>query len=233
MKQPSITLDAGHGGKDPGAVGLRGLREKDVALAVTTRMALMLQAAGVTVKQTRMDDRFLELHERAEIANAAGTDLFLSIHCNSAESRAASGFEVFTTPGQNGSDAFATCLFEEFAKRFPTKLKRMDTADGDPDKEAKFAVIRLAKMPAALFELDFISHPTAENWLWQEINQIAMAEALSDGVLRHLGAAPAAPMMPVTGLTPVTSLTTADELREVAAELRALAEKLSTLATRA
>jgi N-acetylmuramoyl-L-alanine amidase len=188
MKKASITLDAGHGGKDPGAVGLRGRREKDVCLAVTTRLAMMLQAAGVTVKQTRMDDRFLELAERAEIANAAGTDLFLSIHCNAADNRAASGFEVFTTPGQTEADAFATCLFEEFARVFPTKLKRMDLADGDVDKEARFTVLTRTRMPAALFELDFISNPAVEAWLGEPLNQISMAEALCDGVLKHLGA---------------------------------------------
>lgn len=227
MKSPSITLDPGHGGKDPGAVGLKGLREKDVALAVTTRMALILQAAGVAVRQTRMDDRFLELHERAEIANQAGTDLFLSVHCNSASKRAASGFEVFTTPGQSAADIFATCLFLDYSKRFPTKLKRIDDADGDPDKEANFAVLRLSKMPAALFELDFISGPTVEVWLREELNQIAMAEALCDGVLRYFEMAPAAVKPPVqTGEPPAPLLPTVEaELRRLAAELNNLADR--------
>ena len=225
MKQPSITIDAGHGGKDPGAVGVRGRREKDIALAVTSRMALMLQAAGVVVKQTRMDDRFLELHERAEIANAAGTDLFLSIHCNSAANRSAKGFEVFTTPGQNAADPFASALFQEFEKRFPTKTKRMDTSDGDEDKEALFAVLRLTRMPAALFELGFLSNVEEEAWLGEELNQIAMAEALCDGVMRHLGVTPAAPVAP----KPAVSGVTVDEVR---AELLEMAAKLSTLAKR-
>ena len=228
METPSITLDAGHGGKDPGAVGLRGRREKDVTLAVTSRLALILQAAGVSVKQTRMDDRFLELHERAAIANAAGTDLFLSIHCNSAANRSASGFEVFTTPGQTEADPFATCLFQEFARAFPGKTKRMDTSDGDEDKEALFAVLRLAKMPAALFELDFLSNAAAEQWLSETQNQISMAEALADGVLRHLrigitkGPTVQGPTVQ-TGEPPVPPLK--DRLLELAAELITLANR--------
>jgi len=182
----TICIDAGHGGKDPGAVGLRGRREKDIALAVALRTGLILQNAGLRVVQTRMDDRFLELHERAEIANRADADLFLSIHCNSATSRSANGFEVFTSAGQTAADPFATAMIQEFAKRFFEKRLRADMSDGDPDKEAQFAVLRSTTMPAVLFELDFISNPTLELWLADADNQAAMAEALADGVLRHL-----------------------------------------------
>jgi N-acetylmuramoyl-L-alanine amidase len=217
----SITLDAGHGGNDSGAVGLKGLREKDVALAVTLRLGAMLTAAGLAVNYTRKDDRFLELHERSQIANEARTDVFLSIHCNSASKRAASGFEVFTTPGQTAADVFATCLFMDYARRFPSKLKRIDDTDGDPDKEANFAVLRLTKAPAALFELDFISSPTVEAWLAEPLNQIAMAEALCDGVLRFFE------MVPVTGVTPVTPSTPSlkERLRNLSTQLANLAEE--------
>ena len=225
---PSITLDPGHGGKDPGAVGLRGHREKDIALAVTTRMARMLAAAGVAVKQTRIDDRFPELAERANMANAFETDLFLSVHCNSADRRDAKGYEVFTTRGQNASDAFGTALFDAWAKSFPSRVARTDLADGDADKEAGFAVLRLTEMPAALFELDFISNPEVEQWLAAELNQIAMAEALSDGVLKHLGMLPGKAAVPVP--VPVQPVAPAnpmkDKLLEMAAELVTLANRL-------
>lgn len=219
----SITLDAGHGGKDSGAVGTNGLLEKDVALAVTTRLALMLQAAGVAVKQTRLDDRFLELHERADIANAAGTDFFLSIHCNSASNRGASGFEVFTAPGQTDADELATFLFVDYARAFPSKRKRMDDKDGDPDKEANFTVLRRTKMPAVLFELDFISAPSVEAWLREEVNQIAMAEALCDGVLRFLGMG--AVKVPAGPPAPPVKPTLKERLRNLSTQLANLAEE--------
>lgn len=214
-----ITLDAGHGGNDSGAVGPKGLREKDVALAVTLRLGAMLAAAGLAVSYTRKDDRFLELHERAQIANEAGADAFLSIHCNSASKRAASGFEVFTTPGQTAADVLATCLFLDYSRAFPSKLKRIDDTDGDPDKEANFAVLRLSKMPAALFELDFINNPAVEAWLREELNQIAMAEALCDGVLRYFEMVPAkTPPVPVRP-------SIKERLRNLSTQLANLAEE--------
>lgn len=239
MKTPSITIDAGHGGKDSGAVGPSGLREKDVALAVAVRLGAMLAAAGVAVTLTRRDDRYLTLLERAELANEAKTDLFLSIHCNSASNRGASGFEVFTTPGQTDADEFATWLFVSYARRFPAKLKRIDDKDGDPDKEANFTVLKRTRMPAALFELDFISSPSVEAWLAPELNQIAMAEALCDGVLEHLGKAEK-PKGPQDGAEPRIS---ADQLRTAAGDALAMANQrerllemaalLTTLANRA
>jgi N-acetylmuramoyl-L-alanine amidase len=223
MKSPSITLDAGHGGKDPGAVGPTGQREKDIVLAVALRMACLLEDAGVRTHLTRCDDRFLELHERAQLANEADTDLFLSLHCNSAERWDATGFEVFTTPGQTDADEFATSLFLEFAKRFPSRPKRMDDKDGDPDKEASFAVLRLTRMPAALFELDFISNTAAGAWMARPENQDAMAEALCDGVLKHLGRTPGAKAQAGTPAAPVER-TLKERLRSLSAELANLAE---------
>lgn len=220
----SITIDPGHGGNDSGAVGPGGLREKDVVLEVCRRLGLMLTAAGVAVTLTRGDDRFLELHERAAIANRADTGLFLSVHCNSGPPGRGDGFEVFTTPGQTAADPFATDLFVEYAKMFPNKRKRVDDRDGDPDKEANFAVIRLAKMPAVLFELEFIHTAAGEGFLANELNQIAMAEALCDGVLRHFGmsAAPAAAAAPVP---PAAKPTMKERLRHLSTQLANLAEE--------
>lgn len=219
----SITLDAGHGGKDSGAVGLKGLREKDVALAVTLRLGSMLSAAGMAVNYTRTDDRFLELYERADLANEAGSELFLSIHCNSASRRGASGFEVFTSPGQTDADELATMLFVDYARRFPSKLKRIDDKDGDPDKEANFLVLRRTRMPAALFELDFISSPSVEAWLADELNQIAMAEALCDGVLRYAGAP--SPVPRDNRPEPPKKPTFKERLRSLSTQLANLAEE--------
>lgn len=235
---PLIKLDAGHGGNDSGAVGIRGIREKDVALKVTLMLGSLLTAAGVAVSYTRTEDRFIELSERATMANRANADLFLSIHCNSSDRRSATGFEVFTTPGETEADELATALFVEYAKAFPKKLKRIDDKDGDPDKEASFAVLRLSRMPSALFELDFISNPEVEAWLAEEANQQTMAEALCNGVLRYLGMVPAAvPATPATTLAGVA----ADEVRGLAGdllvivnrqqnELLEMAAKLATLA---
>jgi N-acetylmuramoyl-L-alanine amidase len=90
-----VVIDAGHGGRDSGAVGLRGLREKDVALSVALRLKRLLESRGVSVSMTRSGDRFLSLMERSRVANRSGADLFLSIHCNAASNRSAGGVETF------------------------------------------------------------------------------------------------------------------------------------------
>ena len=80
-----VAIDAGHGGTDPGALGPSGLREKDVTLAVAHKVAPILARLGIQVTLTRDDDRYVTLEERTARANAFGADLFVSIHCNAAE----------------------------------------------------------------------------------------------------------------------------------------------------
>lgn len=79
----TVVIDAGHGGADPGSVGAGGLREKDVTLDVARRLERRLAARGYDVRMTRTEDRSVSLRERVEFTNAAGTDLFVSIHVNS------------------------------------------------------------------------------------------------------------------------------------------------------
>jgi N-acetylmuramoyl-L-alanine amidase len=90
-----VVLDAGHGGHDEGAIGPSGLREKDLVLDVTRRLARRLVEQGLHVVLTRRDDRFLSLEERTAVANDARADLFLSIHANASTSKAPRGIETY------------------------------------------------------------------------------------------------------------------------------------------
>jgi N-acetylmuramoyl-L-alanine amidase len=90
-----VVIDPGHGGRDTGAIGPGGLCEKDVTLAVALELQRQMQKRGVRVTMTRSDDRFLSLAERSRLANAAGVDLFLSIHCNASPGGDATGLETF------------------------------------------------------------------------------------------------------------------------------------------
>lgn len=91
-----IVLDAGHGGKDPGAVGAGGLKEKDVVLRIARKLAPRLrQEMGVDVVLTRNTDVFIPLKARTAMANAESADLFLSIHANASHNRRAGGLETY------------------------------------------------------------------------------------------------------------------------------------------
>ncbi|NLE64495.1 MAG: N-acetylmuramoyl-L-alanine amidase, partial [Elusimicrobia bacterium] len=84
-----VALDPGHGGKDPGAVGFKGLQEKEVVLDIARRVRKGLLASGITVVMTREGDEFISLERRTAIASCEKADLFVSIHANAHKSRRA------------------------------------------------------------------------------------------------------------------------------------------------
>jgi N-acetylmuramoyl-L-alanine amidase len=103
-----IVIDAGHGGKDPGTIGVTGTREKDVALGVALKLGQLIEQnlKDVKVVYTRSTDTFIELYQRGRIANEANGKLFISIHCNSTERKpsSANGFEIYLLrPGKTQS----------------------------------------------------------------------------------------------------------------------------------
>ncbi|MBL81380.1 MAG: N-acetylmuramoyl-L-alanine amidase [Rhodospirillaceae bacterium] len=92
-----VAIDAGHGGKDPGAVGLAGTKEKEITLAAAQQLASELRKTGkVSSRLIRSSDRFYKLRQRIEIARDMGADLFISLHADSAPRKAARGISVFT-----------------------------------------------------------------------------------------------------------------------------------------
>jgi N-acetylmuramoyl-L-alanine amidase len=95
LKVKRIVLDPGHGGKDPGAVGPNGLREKDVVLSLAKRIKPRLEAKGYEVLMTRDSDVFVELKDRARFANMNKADLFVSIHTNASKNRNVRGIETY------------------------------------------------------------------------------------------------------------------------------------------
>ncbi len=107
---PLVVIDAGHGGKDVGAISVDGQYEKDVTLAIARAAARAIEKSGrVRVKLTRADDRFIPLGGRVAIARAARADLFVSIHADSAPNAEARGASVYTLSSV-ASDAVAARL---------------------------------------------------------------------------------------------------------------------------
>lgn len=105
-----IMIDPGHGGVDPGALGARGTREKDVTLAIARALAQRLRDRhGVRVTLTRNDDRFIALGDRVERARKAKPDLFVSLHADSAPNQQARGLSAYIL-SEKSSDGFAAAL---------------------------------------------------------------------------------------------------------------------------
>jgi N-acetylmuramoyl-L-alanine amidase len=106
-----IAIDPGHGGKDPGARGKGGLREKDAVLQISKRFAkLVNQEPGMRAVLTRSDDRFLKLRERMGRAEAAGADLFVSIHADSFSDRRVRGATIYVLSEKGATDEAADLL---------------------------------------------------------------------------------------------------------------------------
>jgi len=91
----SVVIDPGHGGRDPGAIGIGGTREKHITLKIAKALGEKLEARGFEVRFTRRDDRSMNLEERTAIAEAARADLFISIHANASPRRTTHGIETY------------------------------------------------------------------------------------------------------------------------------------------
>ncbi|MBW1686196.1 MAG: N-acetylmuramoyl-L-alanine amidase [Deltaproteobacteria bacterium] len=91
----TVVIDPGHGGRDPGAIGVGGLREKDLTLRLAKALGAQLEEKGFRVIYTRRDDRYISLEERSAIAESVEGDLFLSLHMNASRNRSAHGIETY------------------------------------------------------------------------------------------------------------------------------------------
>lgn len=124
----AVVIDAGHGGKDPGAIGVTGFREKDVNLGIALKLGKLIEKnlPGVKVVYTRKTDEFIELYKRGKIANENGGKLFISIHCNSTEAKDISyrGFEVYLLRPGRTSQAIRIAEFENSVIKYEDNPQR-------------------------------------------------------------------------------------------------------------
>ncbi len=211
-----VAVDPGHGGDDRGAMGKKGLKEKEVALELAMVLKDRLQEAGFEVILTREEDVLIPVWDRAKIANEAGADLFISLHLNAAKARAAKGSEVFFLSqdagdadaaeaaaqenkgaGQPASqDSVVASILDDMAQKaflqdseklavaLQNQLNRLGGIKERGVKQAPFAVLRTAAMPAVLVETAFISNPKEEAKLRDPVFRKRVAEAITQGVRR-------------------------------------------------
>lgn len=173
-----VVIDAGHGNQDPGTIGYSKKREKDFNLAVALKVGQILASEpDIDFVLTRNDDTFLELKDRAKIANDLKADVFVSIHANSAGSTSASGSETYYQ--RDASKSLANVLHKYLAQ-----------SSGLPDRGVKygnFHVIRETKMPAVLLEVGYLSNPKDEAALFTESVQQSVAQGIVNGIKEYLG----------------------------------------------
>lgn len=194
-----IVLDPGHCARWAGAQGKRlGVLEHVVVFNIALLMRNYFESQGVHAIMTHetidcLDEgsRVLDLSARFKFAYSRRLPIF-SLHCNSAADPKAYGYECYTLPGQDQSDAWATSLLYHYKQAFPKQRIRADLRDGDPDKEANLAVLRHRtpngelRNTGVLFELPFLSNPAEEAWLADQENYPKIARVLCDGTIAWL-----------------------------------------------
>ncbi len=177
-----VVINQGHapnGVPDPGAVnGITGLRESDVTFKLGNILAAYLGAAGIDTRTIQSDS----LGEICDYSNYAAADAFISLHCNSCDNDSAEGFEIYTTPGETAADPLATAISEQVHNAFPDIVFRVDSTDGDPDKEANFYVLKNTDAPAVLIECGFISNMQEQANMRDDAWLDKMAAAIARGV---------------------------------------------------
>ena len=197
-----ICLDPGHGGNDTGTQnkGLK-LEEKRMALEVAQRVKRLLEALGYKVIVTRNDDRFVELEDRAKIANRGGADLFVSIHFNSFPQGSVTGTETYivtrrtqrSTGGSkrettdnvefvgNGMDPWNAVLGYAMHRQLLGKLGSFDRGL----KFARFKVLTLVNCPGVLVEAGYLSNEAEARKISTPAYRAEIAAGIVDGVTAY------------------------------------------------
>ena len=211
-----VMLDPGHGGTNLGAAGATGLREKQLSLAIATRVADRLRARGVTVQLTRTTDRTLTLRQRVAIADRGPADLFVSIHANASPTRTQRGYETYVltargidvdgralrgdamTPRPEVEPETALVLDDvergasqweaaELATRVQRALRERRGPEGDRGvRQDAQHVLLGATMPAVLVEVGFIDHALEGRQLADPAVQAQLADAISEAIADQL-----------------------------------------------
>jgi N-acetylmuramoyl-L-alanine amidase len=176
-----VVIDPGHGGPDPGAVGIGGLRETDVVLDVGLQLAQLLQNRGVQVWLTRTSEVDVDLPPRVSLANRSGADLFVSLHANALS---------MDRPDVNGIETFYYQGGRAYELALSIQQQLMAVSPGTPDRGARpgrFFVIRRTVMPSVLTEMGFVTGDIDAPRLADARYRQQLAAALAAGILSYLG----------------------------------------------
>ena len=173
-----VVIDAGHGGKDPGATSCLDFYEKIVNLAVARKVANLLRQRGIRVEMTRTGDYYIELEDRAAIANRLDADLFVSIHADSSPKSSRRGFTLYIANGASRSSQRAADALEDSMSG--TGLSSHGT------RKANYHVLVDTNGPAVLVEMGYLTNRSEAAMLRDPYFQNRMAQAIADGITNYL-----------------------------------------------
>jgi N-acetylmuramoyl-L-alanine amidase len=171
-----VIVDPGHGGKDPGAIGIGGLQEKNVVLSISQQVAALLKQQGVQVVMTRKDDRFVDLARRVAMAKGFRGDLFVSIHANAIANRShVSGLETYYF---SSGLRLARTTHNSILQNIKIRDRRV--------RKARFYVLRKSSMPSILIEVGYVTGVEDSRRLATPAYQSQMAAAIARGILQYV-----------------------------------------------
>ncbi len=172
-----VVVDPGHGGPDPGAVGIRGLQEKEIVLDIGIKVASMLEKQGVQAVLTRRDDIDLDLEPRVQMAEQLRASVFVSIHANAID---------MSRPDVNGLETYYYNRGADLARVIHNSVLE---GTGVPDRgvrTARFYVLRKTTMPAVLVEVGFVTGRSDAAKLSDPSYRSQMAAAIARGILQYI-----------------------------------------------
>ena len=177
--RPRIIIDPGHGGHDPGTVGIGGFQEKDVVLPISFDVVEILRKQDIEVIMTRDTDDFISLEGRTDMANELNADLFVSIHANAINlSRPdVNGLETYYYKSKNG---------RRLAEIIHWSILNGVNIDNRGIRQARFFVLRHSAMPAVLVEVGFLTGAVDSSRLKNPNHRRQMAEAIARGIIEYI-----------------------------------------------
>lgn len=184
IKNVDVVLDAGHGGNDPGKVGVNGELEKDINMEIVYRIQDCLEAKGVTVALTRDGEgrdfsKKEDMKLRVDTINEIEPKLVISIHQNSYTDAEVKGAQVFYYKNSEESEAMAGILQEALREVDPENRREVKADD-------TYYMLTRTKVPTLIVECGFLSNPQEAEKLIEETYQQKLAEAIAEGIIACL-----------------------------------------------
>ncbi|WP_053220068.1 N-acetylmuramoyl-L-alanine amidase [Virgibacillus senegalensis] len=172
----TIILDAGHGGKDPGAIGIDGTYEKDLTLHTAANVAENLEASGANIILTRDKDSYISLENRIKISNRHNTDAFISLHYNSFPLPTASGISTYYYT--DGEDL-------DLAENIQAAISNHVDLKNNGTRQADYRVLKKNSDLSVLIELGYVSNPLELGKIQSQSYQDRVAAGISEGIQRY------------------------------------------------